>query len=112
MTPVMSPCQPGGGQESLQEKIPSLTPAKVLLDQLEWRTKAVAVPIAGGDLCSDRMAYCTWVLPDLSCSAAPTVISPISDLVLARVFHHPQWALLAGFLQGLCCSFPEVLSLE
>lgn len=110
MAPVMSPCQPGGGEESLQEKIRSLTHAKVLLDQPEWRTKAIAVPIRGGGLSSGKMAYCTWVLPDLSFSAA-TVIS-LSDLVLAHAFHHPCWGLLAGCLQGVCCSFPEVLSLK
>lgn len=73
----------------MQEKIPLLTLAKVLLDQQEWRTKAVAVPVTGGGLCSDKMAYYTWVLSDLSFSASPTVIYPLSDLLLARVFHHP-----------------------
>ena len=113
MTPVTSACQPGGGEESLQEKIPLPMPAEVPLDPPERRTKAIAVLIAGGSLSSDKMAYCTRVLPDLSFSAALTAISPLSDLlVFAHVFHHRQQGLLAGCSQGVCCSFPEVLSLK
>lgn len=58
MTPVTSPCQPGGEEESLQEKIPLPTPAEVLLDPPVQRTEAIAVPVTGGGLSSDKMAYC------------------------------------------------------
>lgn len=56
MTPVTSPCQPR--EESLQERIPLPTPAEVLLDPPAWRTEAIAVPVTGGGLSSDKMAYC------------------------------------------------------
>lgn len=79
--------QLGGGEESLQEKVTLLTPAKVLLDPPEQRTKVIAVPMAGGRLSPDKMAYCMWILPDLSFSAAQHAISPLSDLlVFACVF--------------------------
>lgn len=43
----------------------------------------------------------------------PTVISLLSDLlVFDYVFRGPCWGLLAGCAHGVCCSFPEALSLK
>lgn len=95
-------------------EIPLLTPAKVPLDCPEWRMDAIAEPLMGGPcLSSNIMSWCTWGLPDLVCSVTPTVISLLSGfLVFDCVFHGPCWGLLAGCSHGVCCSFPEVLSLK
>lgn len=46
----MCPFESQRREESLQGKIPSLTPAEVLLDCPGWRTDAIAEPVTGGDL--------------------------------------------------------------
>lgn len=68
-----------------------------------------------GSLClsSDKTSWYTQGLPDLICSVTPTVISLLSDLlVFDSVFPGPCWGLLAGCAHGVCCSFPEALSLK
>lgn len=85
-------------EESLQGKIPLLTPAEVPLDCPEWRMNGIAEPVTGGGspcLSSVTMSWYTERLLDLICPVTPTVIPLLSDLlVFDSVFLGPCWGLL------------------
>lgn len=114
LTPVMSALQSRGEERSLCRR----KSHRRHLPRYHWilqsaELKQLLCPLQEGvSLLTKRFAACCF-LPGPSFSAAPAVISPLSDLlVFARVFHHPRWGLSAGCSQGVHCSFPEPLSLE